>query len=148
MPAALRMMLRPPSQPSRYCARSELVGVDTEARQVAHRDHPNRQGVAVGERNDRAGGLQRAAEHVQGLRGPRDVRYDEVERTRARHETGNGLLYGREGESGGLQREVGSFGLAIALSRSGGRGGLLVPDGVVWPAGGASGERVACRRRC
>ena len=60
------------------------IGVDAEEGLVADRRHPDRERVAVGERHDRIGLLELAAEHVQRLARPGDVRDDEVERARAR----------------------------------------------------------------
>ena len=53
---------------------------------------PIRDGVVVGDRDDRVDLVELAAEHVQGLLGAGDVRDDEVEGLRASHHARDGVL--------------------------------------------------------
>src|SRR5215204_883980 len=96
-----------------------LVGVQAEARLTVDGRHPDREGVALGERDDGVDGLELAAQHVEGLRRTGDVRYDEVEGARAGYKVGGQALerMGRVTEAS--QRGIRSLGFACGFAVGG-----------------------------
>ena len=59
------------------------IGVHAEARAIADGRHTDRDGVAIGERDDRIDATQGAAAHIQLFGRSRDIGNHEVERARA-----------------------------------------------------------------
>ena len=95
------------------------VGVQAEAHVVAHRHHPDRDRVALGQRHHRIGLLKPAAAQVERDARARDIRDHEVERARAGDQVREHALHRCRRVASRAHDRIGLLGQTAALARRG-----------------------------